>query len=278
MQQILSWSRIITSMVFLVYASYSDFKTREVSNSVWILFAPMAFILTLAESLLFGLDLPVSFGLTEPLDSLAFYGFSVAIVSAFSILLFYAGAFGGADAKALMCLALALPTLPSVIEPWWTNLASPIFSITVFSNAVVLAALSVVYALLRNFIWKLSTGSKLFAGFENEAVWRKIMVLMTGYKIELAALEKKTHFYPLEDIATKETGEDERRLLVFPKDETQETIMARVLSAAREGKIQDGVWVTPGLPLLIFITVGLIIALFLGDFVWLLLQFILMPR
>jgi preflagellin peptidase FlaK len=63
--------------------------------------------------------------------------------------------------------------------------------------------------------------------------------------------------------------------MAFPKDETREAIVARIVSASKEGKIQDGVWATPGLPLLIFITAGLIIALFVGDFIWIFLRLFL---
>jgi len=258
-------ARVVLCLSFFVYASWNDWKKREVSNKVWAVLAPLAFALTTIQYVFFAQDL------------LFYYALSFTVTFVIAVVLFYAGAFGGADAKALMCLALALPYYPIYLL---SNVAffSPILPITVFSNAVLLAAFTVVYAVLRNSLWKLRTGSRLFAGFENESVWRKIIALMTGYKVELAALEKSAHVYPLEDIAAKETGEDERRLLVFPKDETQETIVARILSAGREGKFQNGVWVTPGLPLLIFITAGLIVALLFGDIVWLLLRFILTPR
>jgi len=261
----LDGARVLLSLLFMVFASWSDWKKREVSNKVWLVFAPLAFALTTIHYVFFAQEL------------LFYLALSFSIIFVLSTVLFYVGAFGGADAKALMCLALALPYYPVYLL---SNYAffSPLFPITVFSNAVLFAALTAVYALLRNLVWRLRKGSVLFAGFENESVWRKILVLMTGYKVELATLEKRVHVYPLEDIATKEAGEDERRLLVFPKDETQETTVARILSAGREGKLQNGVWVTPGLPLLIFITVGLIIALLFGDIVWLLLQLILAPR
>jgi preflagellin peptidase FlaK len=73
----------------------------------------------------------------------------------------------------------------------------------------------------------------------------------------------------------KEDGSVERKLMAFPKDETREAIVARLVSASNEGKIQEGVWATPGLPLLIFITAGLIIALFFGDLIWIILRFFL---
>jgi prepilin signal peptidase PulO-like enzyme (type II secretory pathway) len=62
---------------------------------------------------------------------------------------------------------------------------------------------------------------------------------------------------------------------VFPKDEEQDEIVARVVENFREKKIEGGVWATPGLPLLIFVTAGLIIALFYGDIVWILLSSLL---
>ena len=255
-------ARVILSLFFLLYASWSDWEQREVSNKVWILFAPLAFSLTLVQLVMFAQEL------------LFKYLLSFTVTSVMSVALFYAGAFGGADAKALMCIALALP-FPMHLMPN-VKLFMPIFPFTVFSNAVLLAALTAVYALFRNFLWKLRSKSELFAGLENESIWRKITALITGYKIEPASLEKSPHSYPLEDAIVKENGEMERKLLTFPKDETREAIVARLLAAGRDGKIQKGVWVTPGLPLLIFITAGLIVALLAGDLVYIILRFILM--
>ena len=64
-------------------------------------------------------------------------------------------------------------------------------------------------------------------------------------------------------------------MLVFPKDEDRKQIVDRVLNAKREGKLQDDVWVTPGLPMLVFVTTGLIVALLFGDIIWNILHLIL---
>jgi len=254
-------ARVALSLLFLLYASWSDWKQREVSNKVWIVFAPLAFSFTIVQFALFAQELLLS------------YLISFALTSAMAVALFYVGAFGGADAKALMCIALALPSPVRLVSS--VSLFLPIFPFTVFSNSVLLAAFSAVYALLRNFLWKLRAKAGLFAGFENESVLRKITVLITGYKVEPASLEKTLHSYPLEDITVKEDGSTERKLLTFPKDETRESIVARIVSRSKEGKIPDGVWATPGLPLLIFITAGLILALLVGDLVWIILRLFL---
>jgi preflagellin peptidase FlaK len=257
-------ARIFLCLAVFVYASWSDWKKREVSNKAWLIMAPVAFALTF-----------VQFVFYSP-NWLQLFGLSFGITAGLSIALFYAGAFGGADAKALMCLALALPVYPNLLSRIFQFNASNlqvIFPITVFSNGVLLAALTVVYSILRNCIWKLRARRSLFEGLENESVWRKAMAFLTGYKVNAAVLEKG-HVYPLEDISTKESGKMERRLLIMPKDEKVEGIVERVLSASREGRLPSEVWVTPGLPLLVFITVGLIVALVFGNIVWVLLRFI----
>ncbi len=255
MNEVLDGVRVLLCLVFLIYASWSDFKTREVSNWVWAIFAPLAFILTSLQFFIFAPGL------------LQIYVLSFVVTSALSITIFYAGAFGGADAKALISLSLALPFYPADILQPYSRVVSPLsqmlFTITVFSNAVLLAALSVLYILARNLLWKQKNKKNLFEGFEKESKWRKILVLLCGYKVDIAELEKKEHLYPLEDF-----DENERKLLVVPKDEDREEIVERIQKAKREGRLQNGVWATPGLPMLIFVTIGLIVALVYGDIVW----------
>ncbi len=208
------------------------------------------------------------------------YLLSFAVTSGLAIVLFYAGAFGGADAKALICLSLALPHYPTYLFSAFATstsavLVSPLFPITVFSNSVLLAAFTVVYALLRNLLWKFKTGSKLFEGFEKESFGRKLLALLTGYKINAAKLERYEYLYPLEDIGVAEGSQAYRKLLVVPKDEKREQIVERILDAVQNGKIQNDIWATPGLPMLIFITAGLVIALVFGDLVWMILASLL---
>jgi prepilin signal peptidase PulO-like enzyme (type II secretory pathway) len=66
-----------------------------------------------------------------------------------------------------------------------------------------------------------------------------------------------------------------RTLVVFPKDEEREDIVQRIVVRAEQEKNIDWVWATPGLPMLVFITVGLIVALVFGDFVWIALAHLL---
>ena len=87
-------------------------------------------------------------------------------------------------------------------------------------------------------------------------------------------LKEKWHLYPLEDVENVENGL-KRKLVVLPRDEGREAIVERLAKAVETGKVQDIVWATPGLPMLIFITAGLIIALIFGDIVWICISFLL---
>jgi preflagellin peptidase FlaK len=263
---LLEAARTTLSLLFLFYSSWSDYRTREVSNTVWIVFAPLAFVLTFVQVYVY-----------EP-SWLVFYGVSFGLTAVFSIVLFYAGGFGGADAKALMCLALALPFYPSNLIPSGLFASvvgenSPItlvlFPVTVFSNAVLFAAATAVYIFFRNVFWRLRTGMKLFeGGQEKESFGKKALVLLTGYKMSIGKVKEKWHLYPLEDVEETSTGEFIRKLVVVPKDETREAMLQRLDKAVKTEAIQDSIIATPGLPMLIFVTAGLVMALLLGDVVW----------
>ena len=210
----------------------------------------------------------------QPLQLIISYGLSFAITSALAIAVFYAGGFGGADAKALMCIALALPVYPNHLLPQPPGFVSPLFPITIFTNSVLLGALSVFYALSRNILWKIRNRRGIFEGVETESFGRKILALISGYKVKVSKFEKG-HLFPLEDVELNDEGYKKRKLLVFPNYEEREEIIARITENVVNEKLGGGVWATPGLPLLIFITAGLIIAIGYGDIVWVLISSIL---
>jgi preflagellin peptidase FlaK len=267
MEFILDAARILMTSLFLLYASWSDYRIREVSNTVWIVFAPIAFILTFIR--IYILDF----------SQLYLYGICFGLTAAFAMLLFYSGGFGGADSKALMCLALALPFYPvNFLQPFF-DMVSPIsrnfFPITVFSNSVLLAAATAIYMLLRNLFQLVRTGQELFAEeFNNASLGKKLLVMATGYRISIENVKEKWHLYPLEDMENADDG-FKRKLVLLPKDEGRDEIVKRLEDAVKAGKIHEKVWATPGLPMLIFITAGLFIGLLFGDIVWIFVSYLL---
>jgi preflagellin peptidase FlaK len=269
LQTIFIAANVALSLAILLYASWSDYKTREVSNRVWAVYAPISLCLSLADLLLY-----------DP-SKLPLYGISFGVTAAIAFALFYSGGFGGADSKALMCIALALPfSTEALFTPLIASGISPIsqvlFPLTIFSNAVLFAAASGIYMLFRNIVWNVRHGRKIFEGtLAAESIGKKILVLITGYKVSVAMLQEKWHVYPMEDVDDDGENPPKRKLVVVPREEGRNEIVGRLSSAVENGKINDYVWATPGLPMLIFVTAGLIVSLLFGDIVWLLVSFIL---
>jgi preflagellin peptidase FlaK len=262
-------AKVILTLIILLYSSWKDYKTREVSNLVWAIYAPIALFLSLTELFLFNSA------------KLPFYGLSFGVTAVFALLLFYSGTFGGADSKALMCIALALPfstemLFTPIIASGVSPLLQNLFPLAIFSNSVLFAAASGIYMLLRNLIKRIATGKILFEGtFAKESIGKKMLVMITGYKVPVANLKEKWHIYPMEDIDNDDENHLERKLVVVPKDEGRNEIVERLSNAVDTARIPDQIWVTPGLPMLIFVTIGLIVSMILGDLVWILISFIL---
>ena len=109
----------------------------------------------------------------------------------------------------------------------------------------------------RNIFWIAKNKKSLFEGVEKESFGRKLLALFSGYKINISKLENG-HMFPLEDVEVNDEGTKNRKLLVFPNDEEREEIITRLTKNIEKKNLDSGIWATPGLPLLIFITFGFV--------------------
>ena len=252
-----------------MYASWSDYKTREVRNLVWAIYGPIALSITLANLLLYDLA------------RLPYFALSFGVTAIIAVLLFYTGGFGGADSKALMCIALALPfSTGTVFQPLIPSGVSPLseilFPLVIFSNGVLLAAATGLYLLFYNVYWHAKFGRKIFEGtLSHEPLGKRILAMITGRRTPISELKGKWHVYPMEDIKEDSEGQLTRNIVVIPRDEGRDEIVERLSRAVDSGKINAYVWATPGLPMLIFITLGLIVSLLFGDLIWIVLSSVL---
>jgi len=242
--------RVLVSLSFLSASSWYDHKFREVSNRMWMLFAPLGFTLTL-------LQYSLEYALEKNSTVFIFWIISLAVTTGISLLLFYAGFFGGADAKALICLSIANPIYPR-FSPARFNVMMPIFPLAVLINAVLASAMLVPVIFCYNMIRYVQLKGAMFRGLEHEAWWKKVLVFITGIKIDLEKLKGNSHYIPLEYLAEEGNGEIIRHLRVSPRLEEEDM-------RGFEG-FNGQIWVTPGLPFLIFVTIGFIVTLFFGDF------------
>jgi len=226
-------------------------KAREVSNKVWAISLPVGAVLTAAR-----------LWLTPDLLMLCSLSMLASVVLSFSM--FEIGFFGGADAKAMITLGVTLPVFPAFSMPI-LGFFHPFFPLVVFVNSFLLSLVSIVYVLGKNAHWRMQSRQSLFEGFEHESSLKKILTLLSGYKVELLELKKSIHLIPIEDVVEM-NGKPSRRLRVFVGAEEDRNVTIDCLSRyISTGLVPDQVWATPGLPMMVFITLAFFAALAFGD-------------
>lgn len=213
--------------VFLI-ASYFDLKERLIEDKLWIIGGVLALAVNSFEALAGRLR----FGIFEAV-------ISIAITSAIGWALYYLRFYGGADAKALVVASIAMPVYR---PPYYFH---PIAPLMILTNTF-FAALSVPVVLgIYNF-YNLLRGRRIFEGFEHERQWRKIFACFLGFRLRS---EKAPKFL----LGMEKTVEG-RRTFEFSRLKDEEEFIT-----------EHGKWVTPGLPLIVFMTVGYAVMLVFGD-------------
>lgn len=249
--QILEFAAIGVSIFFFFLGSIFDLRTREVDDRVWLAYGPIGLALTVGRLLM------------EP-STLVITLISIALTTLFSFGLFYFGLFGGADAKAIICLGVTLPLPPTGFQSL-LGYVHPFFPVVVLIIGFLCSAMLAVWFGLKNSLTYLTEGGRMFEGLENESSWKKVSALFLGYPTELAELRKKFYLYPMEEVTRTNEG-PRRSLKLYSSAETDREPLISELSKSLDGLGFKGrVWVTPGLPMLLFILVGLILTLILGD-------------
>ena len=225
----------------LAYASICDLKTREVSNWVWVLAYPTGFALTLVA-------IPTNALNVETVI------LSVGTSLVLGFVLLYFGFYGGADAKALIFVALTFPEYPTAFNPLLGDTALPPV-LTMFCNSVILSMLYplTVFALNVKDILK---GKTLFEGI-TASLSEKILLLFTTRKVSLSKLDKSLNYFPAETVV-KNDGLLTRKPLHFIKAEADTSSYTVTLKENQE-LYSDGVLASPTLPFIIFF--GLALAL-----------------
>jgi len=209
------------ALTMLVLGSIIDLWKREIHDYYWIIFAVVGFLLIFLSS--------------EIISNLLIIGFAL-IVAPFVILIWRLGLFGGADAFALIALA--------IIAPMATFSGNPVSPFTTLSNAAILFVIPFIINASRNIIAQIR-GNNIFEGFD-ETKLKKIIASLMGYK----AKNPKFAF------SIEKTIQGKKKIdLTIHHAENAEFCHT------------PNTWITPGIPYLLMITGGFIIQLFYGDII-----------
>jgi preflagellin peptidase FlaK len=217
--------RLLTGIVLLTYASYTDIKTRRAANILWVIMAIIGTILLVVQYM--------GGGFTN-IWYLVFIPIMIALMYVFFQMRLL---FGGADAKALMALAILVPIQPVMGDlPIWLSFMPG--SWIIFANATILFLFIPLSLLLYNIVKRNLTFPHCLLGY--------VM------SVEKA---KQTFVWPLEKIK-----DGKRKLMYMPKnfDVDEELQEFEKLGITK-------IWVTPKIPFMIPLLVGFLVSFFLGD-------------
>jgi len=207
------------ALIMLILGSAIDIWKREIHDYYWIIFGSVGFLLIFTS-----LDI---------ISDLITMGIAL-IITPFVILVWRIGLFGGADAFALIALA--------VIAPMATFTESPISPFTTLSNAAILFVVPFFVNILRNVIAQIR-GEEIFKDFD-ETIPKKIMAVLIGYRAK----------NPKFGFAIEKTEKSKKKFdFAIHHAENQEFCNT------------PNTWITPGVPYLLLITGGFVIQLFYGD-------------
>ena len=218
--------RLTLCGAMFITSAYFDLKTREVGDKLWWIFGALGLALTTTEILLG----------YEP--NLLLYLISTALAGGVGFALYYVGFYGGADAKALLVCALLAPLFRG------NPILHPFTPLIVLVNSAILTSALAIYYGISNII-RILKGEKIFEGLEHEPLHRKALACLLGFK----AKGRVGPFY-----FQMEKEEDGIRRFDFA-----------LLRAYEEFTAKEGIWVTPGIPLLAFMAAGFVVAIIFGD-------------
>ena len=226
--------RFIVGILILGYASYTDIKTRLASNMLWIIMGIIGGILLIIQYITESFEVDIIYLIFIPIMIILVYVlFQLRLI------------FGGADAKALMALAILLPFPVLHLIPESSGLPMLPLGETqlpycwgVFFNALLLFLFIPLALLIFNILRRDFSFPQVFLGYKMtvEKAWEKFV-------------------WPLEKI---EDGE--RKFVYMPKNFEIEDELQKF----EEHNIKE-IWVTPKIPFMIPLLGGFICAFILGD-------------
>ena len=231
----LDGTRLILGTLILMYASYTDIKTRHASNSLWVIMGVAGIVLLAIQYIFIG-NINIWYLVFIPIIIVMMYAlFQMRLI------------FGGADAKAMMALAVLVPLTPSLNNiPLWTSLMP--WSWVIFANSVILFLAIPISLIVYN------------------ASKRDLSMpyAFLGYKMKVEDAKKK-FVWPLEKLV-----DGKRKFSRIPEDFDESSY----LKAFEDAGINE-IWVTPKIPFMIPLLAGFLAAFFLGDLITALMQTIL---
>jgi preflagellin peptidase FlaK len=238
--------KLFICLIFLLYSCRSDLKTRTVPNELWGVVFVAALPLVIADAL------------AQGASYIIYTAVSVVGIYVFVYVLFRLGAFGGADAKALIALSFIFPAFPdiTILGCGLPLSGAPPLNIFAFSTLV--------NAVLLTIIVPLGILAYNLCTLPVREIMEKPWYLIVGYRCGISDL-KDRHVRLIEDFECE--GGEVRKKFTRRGIDIDDPVLKRLEHLTSRGLIGKRVWVTPGLPFMIPITAGFVAAVVYGDLI-----------
>ena len=240
---------------FLVYASYSDIKTREISNWVWVVLLLIGLPLNIFRVILYFNDFPVL------LQGVV----CVFLGASLGVLLALMGLWGEADSKGLICMSFVSPLFPfaAVIPLIGTINAIIPMSLAYFMNGYLFLLPLLPLFPIYNLIGLIRDPERY--SFPQSTLWKRIVAFCTGYPADVETLKSKGiwDYDFLERPTENGIWVSALRIGLSEPEEDAQRKRAWLETAIQEGK--KTVWVQTGYPAFVTLTLGYITAMLFGN-------------
>lgn len=285
----------------LGWAAYRDWRTRRVPNDLWGPLVLLGAVLLFWEGLL-SLGQPGAFRVLAVRAA-----FSLLFVVPLAYAFWYVGGFGGADARAFMTLAVVYPAYPTYELLGYTlpavETAVGVFSLTILTNTVLLGlayplALGVRNALDGEFSVVMFVGRRVpvddLLDAHGSVLESHAGFTRDGLDLDALRMYLRWRGVELDDLRADPALRDPATLPDDPNDPTDGAVLAdgsgdpwgaaafledidgsaygTTPAQLREGLDvvvdSEDVWVTPGVPFIVPLFVGLLVALTGGDILY----------
>lgn len=244
-------------LLMLGLGSYQDIKRREVDDYIWFIAAlPAAINIYVAAAGLNLIDLRV--WLVE-----------VPLLTGMGLLFYYLGLFGGADAKALIAIAASMP---QPLPPFRSQIT--LFGVTVFDNGVVLAVLYSALFAAANLL-RAASIKGYFGRYSNSPLRTKLGLALYAYKTTVKKYVKDSYKLFLAEKPVSRQGEIEFKPLYGLRLDSEEEAVNNLQQLIDSGRLKpdDEIWVSQGLPLILFMFAGMLLTPITGDLVYHIIKF-----
>ena len=270
--------RVLTALPVFAYASYLDVRERRVPHRTWYPLVAVGALALVADLLL-----------RDAGTVLLYAAASLALGAGFGYGFYYLGTFGGADRYALVVLGFLFPLYPSFPTPFGTLPAvvpaAPIFVLSVLGNTVLVGVAYPVKLFVENVARRHTANPVLMflgrrvpvdelhnefgrvIGTDDDISFSRSGVLgADGDGITDIDFVRDYVDWRGLDSVREVRDVDDLRLNVFV-DETpwESDNLEHDADALRELASYDAVWISPGIPFVVPMFVGLVVALTVGD-------------